>query len=83
MEGVGAEFEKATELAGRGGGPEREFLHEGGLLVSYELLELVVEGGKVGVGGDAMEGGVVAVVALVFPYVYCSCGTLISADSTC
>ena len=34
-----------------------------------EGFEAAVEGGEVGVGGDAVEGGVVAVVALVFPYV--------------
>lgn len=33
------------------------------------MFELVVEGDEVRVGGDAVEGGVVALVALVFPYV--------------
>ena len=71
VEGVGAEFEEAAELAGWGGGPEGEFLHEGGVFGGDELFELVVEGDEVWVGGDAVEGGVVALVALVFPYVDC------------
>ena len=67
VQSVGAEFEEAAELAGWGGGPEGEFLHQGGLLVGDEGFELGVEGGKVRVGGDGVEGGVIAVVALVFP----------------
>lgn len=35
--------------------------------MGYEGFEFAVEGGEVGVGGDGVEGGVVAVVALVFP----------------
>jgi len=37
--------------------------------VGYEGFQLGVEGGEVGVMLDGVEGGVVAVVALVFPYV--------------
>ena len=37
--------------------------------MGYEGFQLVVEGREVGVRGDGVEGGVVAVVALVFPYV--------------
>lgn len=33
---------------------------------------MFVEGGEVGVAGDGVEGGVVAVVALIFPDVDCS-----------
>ena len=69
MQGVGAEFEEAPELARGGSGPEGEFLHEGAGFGGDELFELVVEGEEVRVGGDAVEGGVVALVALVFPYV--------------
>lgn len=72
MEGVGTEFEDAAEGAGRGGGPEGEFLHERGAFGGYKRFELVVEVGKFRVRGDGVEGGVVAVVALVFPYVYYS-----------
>ena len=67
MEGVGAEFEQAAELAGRSGGPEGEFLHQGGLFVVDEGLEVGVEGGEFRVGCDGVEGGMVALVALVFP----------------
>ena len=82
VEGVGAEFEEAAELARRGGGPEGEFLHEGGLFVGYELLELGIEGGEVGVVSNGVEGGVVAVVALVFPYMDFnpSCQRAVSCD---
>lgn len=69
MKGVGAEFEEAAELARGGGGPEGEFLHERGLFVGYELFEGGVEGGETGVVLDGVQGGVVAVVAFVFPYV--------------
>jgi hypothetical protein len=33
-----------------------------------------VEGGELGMAGDGVEGGVVAVVALVFPDMDCSIG---------
>ena len=70
VEGVGTEFEEAAELAGWGGGPKGEFLHEGGVFGGYEAFKLVVEGRKFRVGGDAVEGGVISLVALVFPYVH-------------
>ena len=79
MEGVGAEFEEAAEVARGGGGPEGEFLHEGGFFVGDEGFEFAVEGGEVGVVLDGVEGGVVAVVSLVFPYVDCH-RSLISDD---
>lgn len=71
MQGVGAEFEDAAELAGGGGGPEGEFLHERGAFGFDEGFEFLVEGGEVGVVGDAVEGVVVPVIALVFPDVNC------------
>lgn len=80
MEGVGAEFEDAAELARAGGGPEGEFLHERGAFGGYEGFEFLVEGGEVGVVGDAVERVVVAVVALVFPDMNCQMIT-ISNDS--
>ena len=40
------------------------------MLGGYEFFEGVVEGGEVGVVLDGVEGGVVAVIALVLPYVY-------------
>ena len=55
VEGVGAELEEATELAWRGGGPEGEFLHEGGLFAGYKGFESVVEVGEVRVRGDRVE----------------------------
>jgi hypothetical protein len=67
MEGVGAELEETTETARWGGGPEGEFLHERCLFGVDEGFEMFVEGGEFGVIGDAVEGGMVAVVALVFP----------------
>ncbi len=38
--------------------------------MDYEFFEGGVEGGERGVVLDGVEGGVVAVVALVFPYVH-------------
>ena len=38
------------------------------MLVGDEGFELFVKGREIGVRGDAVEGGVVAVVALVLPY---------------
>jgi len=38
--------------------------------VGYEFFEGGIEGGEGGVVLDGVEGGVVAVVALVFPYVH-------------
>lgn len=70
MEGVGAEFEEPAEGAWGRGGPEGEFLHEGGLFVGYEGFEGGVEGGEVRVVLDGVEGGMVAVVAFVFPYMH-------------
>ena len=67
MEGVGAKFEQAAELAGCGGGPEGEFLHQGGVLGRDEGLEMFVECREFWVGCDGVEGGVVALIALVLP----------------
>ena len=71
VQSVGTKFEDAAELAGSGGGPERELLHEGGAFGGYELFKFVVKFGKVGVRGDGVERVVVAVIALIFPDVYC------------
>jgi hypothetical protein len=73
MQSIGAELEEAAELARWCGRPEGEFLHEGDTLGSYEFLEGFVEGGEVGVLGDGVERGVVAVIALVFPDVNWIC----------
>ena len=73
-ERIRAEFEEAAELPRGCGGPEGEFLHEGGGAGGYEGFELLFEGGVVWVGGDGMKGGVVAMVALVFPDVDCGAG---------
>jgi hypothetical protein len=54
-------------LAGGGGGPEGEFLHEGGAFAVNEGFEFLVEGGEIGVVVDGVEGIVVAVITLVFP----------------
>lgn len=54
-------------MAGRCGGPEGKFLHEGGFFGCDERFESLVEGGEVRMVGDGVEGGVVAAVALVFP----------------
>ena len=67
VEGVGAKFEEAAELAGCGGGPEGEFLHQGGVLGRDESLEVFVECRELWVGGDRVKGCVIALVALVFP----------------
>lgn len=49
MESVGAELEDAAKLAGWGGWPEGELLHQGDFLGFDELLEVVVEFRKFGV----------------------------------
>ena len=67
MQCVGSEFKEAAEFPRRCGGPEGEFLHQRGVFGGDEGFELGVEGGKVGMGGDRVEGGVVTLVALVFP----------------
>lgn len=71
VESVGAQLKEATELSRGGGGPEREFLHKRGLLLCDQGFEFFVKGRKVRVRGDAVERGVVAIVALIFPNVDC------------
>ena len=44
-------------------------MHEGDVFAVYQFLELVIKGGKVRVMLNGMAGGMVAVVALIFPYV--------------
>ena len=73
VKSVGAEFEEAAELSGRCGGPEGEFLHERGFFGGDEGFKLAVESGEVRVTGDGVEGGVVAVITLVFPDVDFDC----------
>lgn len=73
VKSVGPQFEKAPESAWRCGGPEGEFLHEGCLFGGYEGFKRFVEGGEVRMAGDGVEGGMVAVVALVFPDVDFDC----------
>ena len=67
MQRVGAQLEEAAELARRRRRPEGEFLHQRGVLGVDKGLEGFVERGEFGMRGDVVEGGVVAVVALVFP----------------
>ena len=67
MQGVGAEFEDAAEPAWGRGGPEGEFLHQRCVLGRDEGFEMSVEGREVRVGCYGVEGGVVALVALVLP----------------
>ena len=74
MQGVRAEFEEPAELPRRGRWPEGKFLHERRLFVCYEFFEMGVKGGKVGMGGNGMEGGMIAVVALILPDVDCNKG---------
>lgn len=74
VQSVAPELEDAAELAGRGGGPEAEFLHQARALGVDEGLELAVELGELGVVLDAVDGGVVAGVALVLPDVDCGGG---------
>lgn len=64
---VRSQFEKAAQLAGRGGGPETEFLHQGRLLLFDQRSELAVEFGVLGVLRDGVQGTVVAGVTLVLP----------------
>lgn len=64
---VGAKFEKTAEGTRWCGWPEGELLHQGCLFRSDEFFKMLVEGGEVGMGGNRVKGGVVALVALVFP----------------
>jgi hypothetical protein len=70
-ERVGAQLEEPAELARGGRGPEREFLHKRRIFRDDELLEFLVECREVGVPGDVVERGMVAVVPLIFPDVDC------------
>ena len=67
MECVSSQLKHASELSRRGGRPEAELLHEAGALRLDELLQLVIEFGKLGVVLDRVERLVVASVALVLP----------------
>src|SRR3569833_188988 len=67
VEGVGAELEEAAKLSGRRRWPEGELLHERGVLVANERFQLVVEVGEIGLIGDGMKGGMIALVSLIFP----------------
>ena len=64
---VRAQLKEATEAARRGGWPEAELLHQGAMFVADQGAQLLVEVGVLGVIGDGVQGGVVALVALVFP----------------
>ena len=64
---IGAQLKEATQPAWRGCRPEREFLHERRFFARDEGFERPVKGGKVGMRGNGVEGGVVALVALVLP----------------
>lgn len=66
---VRAELKEAAELAGRGGRPEGEFLHQGRVFRLDQAAQLAVEGGVFGVLGDRVQGGMVALVTLVLPNV--------------
>lgn len=71
VQSVGAEFEEAAQRARGRGRPEGEFLHERGAFAVDQGLELLVEGGEVGVVLDVVQRAVVARVALVLPDVHC------------
>ena len=52
MEGVRAELKETTKFPRRCSRPEGEFLHEGRLLVGYQLFEVGIERVELGMGGD-------------------------------
>lgn len=71
VQGVGAELEETTQLAGRRGWPEGELLHERGALGVDEGLELRIELGKARVVLDVVKRCMIALVPLVLPDVHC------------
>lgn len=71
VERVGAQLKDAAELSGRGRWPERELLHERGLFAANQAAELLFKGWIFRVAGDGVQGGMIALIALIFPDVYC------------
>jgi hypothetical protein len=67
---ISPQLKHTAELSWRCRRPEAEFLHKTCALRFDELLQLVVELGKLGVVLDRVKGLVVAGVALVFPDVH-------------
>jgi hypothetical protein len=67
---ISSQLKHTTELSRRRRRPEAELLHKTCALRLDELLQLVVELGKLGVVLDCVEGLVVTGVALVFPDVH-------------
>lgn len=69
VKSVGSKLEDTAEATRRGRWPERKLLHEGRLLAMDQGFELPVKLGEFWELRDGMERGVVACVALIFPYV--------------
>ena len=55
VKSVGSELEETTKAAGRSGGPEGEFLHQGRLLALDKCLQLAVEFGEFGVFRNVVQ----------------------------
>lgn len=67
VQSVGSQLEDAAKLPRRAGWPEAELLHQRSLLALDQLLQLLVELGELWVVLNAVQGRVVASVALVLP----------------
>lgn len=67
MECVRTEFEEPTQLAGGGGWPEAELLHQRRFLPFDQRPKLAVKVGEFGVLRDGIQGAVVSTVSLVLP----------------
>jgi hypothetical protein len=64
---VRPKLKQSTETARRGGGPERELLHQRSPLALNQALEFAIELTELWVLRDVVERVVVAFVTLVFP----------------
>lgn len=64
---VRSELKETTELAWRGRRPEGKLLHERRVFRLDQAPKLAVEGGIFWMFRDGVHGGMVALVALVFP----------------
>lgn len=71
VQSVGAQLKHASELAGRGGRPERKFLHKRNILGVDEGVKLLVKLVEFRSAGNGMSGLVVSLVLLVLPDVNC------------
>jgi hypothetical protein len=68
---VRAQFEETAKLAGWGGRPEAELLHQRRPFAFDELLKSLVKGREVGMVGNRVQGGMITLVFLVLPNVDC------------